>query len=163
MPVSIEAIGCLMSNEHLIPELAPYWKQLDFSTLLSRPSAFLSIAQNNCVYTPGGKLYGERHDLRGSLSATVLAVRAARKSDNFRSFNWVGYSEYRDDYKSALDEVQYAAWTAGDDADAAQIAWDNELVPELRELVEPGDHEFFEVAFQSAFTGTRLPLELTRK
>jgi nicotinamidase-related amidase len=150
MPVSIEAIGCLMSNEHLIPELAPYWKRLDFPALLSRPAAFLSIAQNNCVYTPGGKLYGERHDLRGSLPATVRAVRAARKSDSFRSFNWVGYSEYRDDYpKSALD--------------AAQIAWDNELVPELRELVEPGDNEFFEVAFQSAFIGTQLPLELTRK
>jgi len=59
--------------------------------------------------------------------------------------------------------VQYAAWTAGDDADAAQIAWDNELVPELRDLVEPGDNEFFEVAFQSAFIGTELPLELTRK
>jgi nicotinamidase-related amidase len=153
-----------MSNEHLIPELAPYWQKLDFPELLSRPAAFLSIAQNNCVYTPGGKLYGERHDLRGSLPATVRAVRAARKSDSFRSFNWVGYSEYRDDYpKSALDEVQYAAWTDGDDADAEQIAWDNELVPELREIVEPGDNEFFEVAFQSAFIGTQLPLELTRK
>ena len=91
-------------------------------------------------------------------------MRAARKSDSFRSFNWVGYSEYRDDYpKSALDEVQYAAWTDGDDADAEQIAWDNELVPEFREIVEPGDNEFFEVAFQSAFIGTQLPLELTRK
>lgn len=153
-----------MSNEHLIPEPAPYWKRLDFPNLLSRPCAFLSIAQNNCVYTPGGKLYAEGHANRGSLEATLRAVRAARKSDSFRSFNWVGYSEYRDDYpKSALDEVQYAAWTDGDDADAAQIAWDNELVAELRELVEPGDNEFFEVAFQSAFIGTQLPLELTRK
>jgi nicotinamidase-related amidase len=153
-----------MSNEHLIPELAPYWKRLDFRELLSRPAAFLSIAQNNCLYAPGGKLYAERHDLRGSLPATVRVVRAARKAGNFRSFNWVGYSEYRDDYpKSALDEVQYAAWTDGDDAGPEQIAWDNELVPELRELVEPGDNEFLERAHQSAFIGTQLPLELTRK
>lgn len=153
-----------MSNAHLIPELAPYWQKLDFAELLSRPAAFLSIAQNNCLYSPGGKLYGERHDLRGSLPATVRAVRAARKAPNFRSFNWVGYSEYRDDYpKSALDEVQYAAWTEGDEAGPEQIAWDNELIAELRELVEPGDNEFLEVGLQSAFIGTQLPLELTRK
>lgn len=153
-----------MSNAHLIPELAPYWKMLDFPELLSRPAAFLSIAQNNCVYSPGGKLYGERHDLRGSLPATVRSVRAARMAPNFRSFNWIGFSEYRGDYpKSALDEVQYAAWTDGDSASPEQIAWDNELVGELRELVEPGDNEFLEMGLQSAFIGTQLPLELTRK
>ena len=41
--------------------------------------------------------------------------------------------------------------------------WDNELVGELRALVRPGDNEFNELALQTAFAGTMLPLELSRK
>ena len=36
-------------------------------------------------------------------------------------------------------------------------------MPELRALVQPGDLEFNELAFQTAFVGTQLPLELARK
>jgi hypothetical protein len=38
-----------------------------------------------------------------------------------------------------------------------------ELVGELRALVHPGDNEFNELALQTAFAGTQLPLELARK
>jgi nicotinamidase-related amidase len=37
------------------------------------------------------------------------------------------------------------------------------LVGELRALVHPGDNEFNERALQSAWIGTAMPLELTRK
>ncbi len=40
---------------------------------------------------------------------------------------------------------------------------DNDLVDELRALVKPGDLEFNELGLQTAFIGTQLPLELSRK
>ena len=122
------------------------------------------MSQSNSLYKPGGVQYGERHDLRGSLPATVKSVQAARAAENFVSFNWIGYTVFRQDYpQTEFDRVQYDAWTGGLDATPEQIAWDNELVGELRELVRPGDNEFYECALQTAFTGTGLPLELSRK
>lgn len=152
------------SNVASIPELADHWKKLDLREILTRPAAFLSVSQSNSLYKPGGAQYGERHDLRGSLEATVRSVKAAQAADNFTSFNWVGYTVFRQDYpQTDFDRVQYDSWTGGLNASEEQIAWDNELVSELRELVRPGDNEFYECALQTAFTGTGLELELSRK
>lgn len=152
------------NNLDAIPELADHWKQLDFKEILSRPAAFVSISQSNSLYREGGVQYHERHDLRGSLPATLRVVEAARKASNFVSFNWVGYSVFRDNYpKSAFDAVQYAAWTQGRVVSAEQRAWDDALVDDLRERVQEGDNEFLETALQTAFVGTPLPLELARK
>lgn len=152
------------NNVASIPPLADHWKKLDLREILSRPAAFLSVSQSNSLYKPGGVQYGERHDLRGSLPATVKSVKAARAAGNFTSFNWIGYTVFRQDYpQSVFDRAQYNAWTGARNATPEQIAWDNELVGELRELVQPGDNEFFETALQTAFTGTGLPLELSRK
>lgn len=163
-PVELEHIDFPRSNAHLIPALAQQWQSLDLREILSRPAAFLSVSQSNSLYRPGGAQYAEGHAFRGSLPATVRAVRAARAADNFVSFNWIGFSVFRDDYpQSEFDRAQYRFWTGSIDATPEQIAWDNALVDDLRELVEPGDHEFFEKALQTAFTGTDLPLELSRK
>lgn len=152
------------SNTHLIPPLADQWKGLDLREILSRPAAFLSVSQSNSLYRPGGAQYAEGHAFRGSLPATVKAVKAARAAANFVSFNWIGFSVFRDSYpQSDFDRVQYHSWTGGLGATAEQIAWDNALVGELRELVEPDDNELYEKALQTAFTGTDLPLELARK
>lgn len=152
------------NNLDAIPPLADQWKQLDFKEILSRPAAFVSISQSNSLYREGGVQYHERHDLRGSLPATLRVLEAARKAPNFVSFNWVGYSVFRDNYpKSAFDKVQYAAWTQGRTVSAEQRAWDDALVDELREKVQEGDNELLETALQTAFVGTPLPLELARK
>ncbi|WP_349899224.1 cysteine hydrolase [Parafrigoribacterium soli] len=152
------------SNVQSIPPLAEQWKSLDLREILSRPAAFLSVSQSNSLYRPGGVQYGERHDLRGSLPATVKSAKAARAAGNFTSFNWIGYTVFRQDYpQSDFDRAQYNSWTGALDATPEQIAWDNELVSDLRELVQPGDNEFYETALQTAFTGTGLPLELSRK
>jgi nicotinamidase-related amidase len=152
------------SNVASIPPLADHWKKLDLREILSRPAAFLSVSQSNSLYKPGGVQYGERHDLRGSLPATVKAATAAREAGNFTSFNWIGYTVFRQNYpQSDFDRAQYDSWTGALGATPEQIAWDNELVGELRELVRPGDNEFYETALQTAFTGTGLPLELSRK
>lgn len=152
------------SNIAAIPELAPQWRDLDLREILGRPAAFLSVSQSNSVYRPGGVQYAEGHAYRGSLEATVRTARAARRANNFVSFNWVGYTVFRDSYaQSVFDHAQYRGWTGGIDATPEQIAWDDALVDELRELVEPGDREFSETALQTAFVGTDLPGVLSRK
>lgn len=152
------------TNVASIPELADHWKKLDLAAILKRPAAFLSVSQSNSLYKPGGVQFGERHDLRGSLEATVSSVQAARERSNFVSFNWIGYSVFRQDYpQSIFDQAQYESWTGHLDASPEQIAWDDALVDELRELVRPGDNELYEKALQTAFVGTDLPLELARK
>jgi nicotinamidase-related amidase len=152
------------TNVDSIPELADHWKRLDLAAILKRPAAFLSVSQSNSLYKPGGVQFGERHDLRGSLEATVRSVEAARARENFVSFNWIGYSVFRQDYpQSAFDQVQYDSWTGHLDATPEEIAWDDALVDELRDLVRPGDNELYEKALQTAFVGTDLPLELSRK
>lgn len=151
---------------HAIPELAAHWKELDFAEILSRPAAYCSVSQNKSCYDAGGVQASEGHRQRGSLEATVKVVQAARKARNFSSFNWIGYEVFRNgnDYpKNDFDRVQFASWTKGLNWTKEQQARDNELVGELRALVRPGDNEFNERALQTAFIGTQMPLELSRK
>lgn len=147
-----------------IPELAPHWKKLDLAKILRKPAAFASISQNNSLYQQWGAQASERHWERGSLPATIKAVKAARKTSNFKSFSWVGYSVFREDYpQSEFDKVQYEGWRQGLNFSEEKKKADNELTAELRALVQPGDLEFNELALQTAFVGTQLPLELARK
>lgn len=165
-PVEIDpvALGLPPTNVDQIPPLAEQWKSLDLREILSRPAAFLSVSQSNSLYRPGGVQYAEGHAFRGSLPATVKVAKAARAAGNFVSFNWIGYTVFREDYPGTeFDKAQYASWTGALNATPEQIAWDNELVSDLKELIEPGDNELYEKALQTAFTGTDLPLELARK
>src|SRR5690625_4750656 len=149
---------------HAIPELAPQWKKLNLAKILKKNAAFVSISQNNCLYESEGGVRHEDQRSRTSLLATIKVVEAARKAKNFVSFNWVGYNIYRKDYpKSAFDEVQYETWTENIEVTDEKVSWDNELVSELKELVEPTDLQFQECALQTAFVGTQFPLELARK
>ncbi|HTM84306.1 MAG TPA: cysteine hydrolase [Mycobacterium sp.] len=165
-PLEIDptTLGYPATNVASIPPLAEQWRGLNFREILSRPAAFLSVSQSNSLYRPGGVQYSEGHTHRGSLEATVKAAKAARKAPNFRSFNWIGFSVFRGDYpQTDFDRAQYNGWTGHIDATPEQIAWDDELVGELRELVEPGDNELYEKALQTAFVGTDLPLALARQ
>lgn len=159
-----QSVGPEAGGIHAIPEPAPQWKKLDFVELFQRPAAFVSISQNNSLYEPWGIQGSENHRARGSLEATINVVKAARRAQNFVSFNWVGYSVVRDDYpQSVFDKVQYETWTEGKTFTPEEKRKDNELVPELKALVKSGDLEFDEQALQSCFIGTPLPLELARK
>lgn len=149
---------------HAIPKLAPQWKKLNLAEILKRNAAFVSVSQNKCLYEPEGGLGHEKHRDRGSLEATIKVVKAARKASNFVSFSWIGYNIYREDYpKTVFDQVQYETWIENLQVTEEKIKWDNELVDELEELVEPKDLQFHECALQTAFVGTQLPLELARK
>lgn len=165
-PVELDPqeLGFPPTNIGSIPPLAPHWQTLDFREILSRPAGFLSVSQSNSLYKPGGVQYAEGHAHRGSLEATVKSVQAARNAPNFVSFNWIGFSVFRDDYpQTDFDRAQYRSWTGHIDATPEQIAWDNELVGELRDLVRPGDNELYEKALQTAFVGTDLPGTLIRQ
>jgi hypothetical protein len=61
-----------------IPELARQWKKLDLAQILRKRAAFVSVSQNNSLYRPWGAQAGERHWERGSLPATVKAMRPAK-------------------------------------------------------------------------------------
>jgi nicotinamidase-related amidase len=150
---------------HAIPELAPQWKQLDLAKILRYPAAFLSVSQNKSLYESWGAQGGEGHRSRGSLPATVRAATAARKAGNFKTFAWIGYEVFRETYpQSEFDHVQYASWIRGKESwPAEKKKKDNELVDELRALVKPGDIELNELALQTAFVGTSLPLSLARQ
>lgn len=149
---------------HAIPELAPQWKKLNLAEILKRRAAFVSISQNKSVYEPWGAQGHENHRERGSLPATIKVVEAARKASNFVSFSWIGYSVFRENYPQTIfDKVQYETWIEGLNFTDEQKEKDNELVDELKALVRPGDLQFNELALQTAFVGTQLPLELARK
>lgn len=148
----------------VIPELAPQWKKLDLAEILSRPAAFVSISQNKSLYESWGAQGAEKHRERTSLPATVKVVNAARTANNFRSFSWIGYEVFRQSYpQSTFDKVQYETWVEGLNFSPEKQKADNELVEELQALVQPGDLQFNELALQSSFIGTQLPLELSRK
>jgi nicotinamidase-related amidase len=147
-----------------IPELAPQWKKLDLAEIVSRPAAFVSISQNKSLYETWGAQGSEKHRERTSLPATIKVVTAARAAKNFRSFSWIGYEVFRENYpQSAFDRVQYETWVEGLNFSPEKKKADNELVDELKALVQPGDLQFNELALQSSFIGTQLPLELSRK
>ncbi|HEY9211297.1 MAG TPA: cysteine hydrolase [Ancylobacter sp.] len=149
---------------HAIPPLAPQWQKLDLAEILSRPAAFMSVSQNKSVYEPWGVQAGEKHRERGSLPATIRVAEAARQARNFVSFNWIGYEVFREAYpQSDFDRVQFRSWVEGVKFTPEMKKKDNELVDELKALVRPGDNEFNELALQTAFVGTQLPLELSRK
>jgi nicotinamidase-related amidase len=163
-PVQLDPGAFPETNVDKIPPLAPQWAGLDLRAILRRPAAFLSVSQSNSLYKPGGVQYAEGHAFRGSLEATVRSVQAARRAPNFETFVWIGYSVFRDAYpQSVFDAAQYASWTGHIDATPEQREWDDALVDELRELVEPGDLELYEKALQTAFVGTDLPLTLARR
>jgi nicotinamidase-related amidase len=147
-----------------IPELAPQWKKLNLAEILRLPAAYVSVSQSKSLYDVGGAQSAEKHRERGSLEATIKVVDAARKAKNFTSFNWVGYSVFRQDYpQSIFDKVQYETWVEGLNWSPEKIAWDNEIVEELQAKFQPGDNHLFEKALQTAFVGTDFPLELARK
>jgi nicotinamidase-related amidase len=173
--VGIAAASVLAANEtasaasgvggiNAIPELAPQWKKLDLAKILTLPAAYMSVSQSKSLYDEGGAQSAEKHRERGSLPATIKVVQAARKAKNFISFNWIGYTIFRENYpQSEFDKVQYEAWTSGLNWPPEKKKWDDELVEELQAQVRPGDNQFNEMALQTAFVGTQLPLELSRK
>jgi len=160
---TLSTAGSTRSNVEVIPRLGTAWARLDFVEILTAPTAFVSISQVNSLYDPEGAQADELQWERGSLEATVKVATAARELG--AHFFWIGYDIFRDQYpQSPMDASQYASWVEpfADWSDEKR-RWDGDLPPALRELVQPEDQEFFELALQSSFIGTPLELHLRRK
>lgn len=151
-----------MSNTALIPPLGSTWARLDLADVLSRPTAFISISQNNSIYSPEGAQGGEKQWERGTLENTIRVATAARKLG--AHFFWIGYDIFRTAYpKSPMDASQYDSWEEPfSEWDQKRRDWDGELTPKLQELVQPGDVEMKEIAHQSSFVATNLEWHLRR-
>lgn len=145
-----------------VPELHPQWHSVDLAELLAQPTAFLSISQNNSLYSPKGAQAREKQWERPTLENTIKVATAARRAG--AKFFWIGYDVFRQGYpKTPLDEAQYRTWYEPyKDWSEEQKQWDGALVDELKALQQPEDVEFFETAHQSSFIGTTLPLYLSR-
>jgi nicotinamidase-related amidase len=146
-----------------IPELASQWKKLNLAEILKLPAAYVSISQSKSLYDAGGAQSGEKHRERGSLEATIKVVDAARKAKNFISFNWVGYTIFRQNYpQSIFDKVQYESWIEGLNWSPEKIAWDDEIVGELQASFSPATTTCSRRRCRRPLLG-RSPLELARK
>lgn len=145
-----------------VPDLHPQWHSVDLAELLAQPTAFLSISQNNSLYSPKGAQAREKQWERPTLENTIKVATAARRAE--AKFFWIGYEVFRQDYpKTPLDQAQYRTWYEPyKDWNEEQKRWDGALVDELKALQQPEDVEFFETAHQSSFIGTTLPLYLSR-
>ena len=151
------------SNTGAIPERSAAWAQLDFVQILTEPTAFISISQVNSLYDPKGGQADEQQWTRGSVENTIRVAKACR--DLGARFFWIGYDIFRLQYpQSPMDASQYASWVdLFADWSEERRRWDGQLTPALRELVRPGDAEFYELALQSSFVGTPLDLHLRRE
>ena len=154
-----------LGGVNAIPPLAQQWQSLNLAKIVKYPAAFMSVSQVKSLYLPTGAQAAERHWERGSLPATVKVVKAARAAPNFKVFAWIGYEIFRDKYpQSEFDAAQYSSWIKGiENWSEEKRKEDNELPNELEALVQPGDLRFNELALQTAFTGTQMPLELARR
>jgi nicotinamidase-related amidase len=142
-----------------IPKLHPQWQSLDLAELLTQPTAFVSISQNNSLYSPVGAQSQEKQWERPSLENTVKVAIAARKAG--AKFFWISYNPFREDYpQNPLDEAQYRYWYKPyKNWSKEQKQWNGELACDLKALQQPQDVELFETA-QSSLTSTTLPLYL---
>src|SRR5260370_12332835 len=122
----------------------------------------MSVSQNKSLYDPGGVQVGEKHRERGRRPAPVKVVTAARKAPNFKSFNWIGYEVFRENYpQSDFDRVQYASWVKGLNFTPEMKKKDGELVGELRALGHPAYKNLIERSLHLAFPSPQLPFALT--
>jgi nicotinamidase-related amidase len=151
-------------NTDCIPELPSYWKKLNFAKLLSLPTAFVSISQANSLYYERGAQGSERQWERGSLENTIKVAKACREV-GYR-FYWIDYDIFRKAHgypMTPMDEMQYDFWDGAAKGKGEEyLVWDGELVDDLKALVKPGDECFKELALESSFCGTQLPLSLAR-
>lgn len=100
-----------MPHTHLISPLGETWTRLVLVDVLSRPTAFIFISQNNSIYSPEGGHGGEKQWERGTLENTIRVANAARELG--AQFLWIGYDIFSGAYpKSPMDASQYGSWEA---------------------------------------------------
>jgi len=148
-----------------VPAPHPQWANLDLAEILSYPSAYLTIAQNNSLLSETGTQAAERLWERarrpgGFLGNTIKLVGVCR--DAGMRIVWTRYQRFRENYPSnPMDKEQYAYWAAGSNLTDAQKDYDADPVDEIKALMRPEDRVVEYFSLGNVFLGTMLSHHLT--
>lgn len=145
-----------------VPALHPQWANVDLAEILSLPSAYLVIGNNNSTLTDKGSLAAERLWERGrmpggSIGNTVRMIRACRAA-GMRLFFGARPAGFRNHLpQTAIDRSQYSFWARGRETwSDEQERWNWETVAEVRELMRPEDQVIHYSTLGNIFIGTLL-------
>lgn len=146
-----------------VPALHPQWANVDLAEILSLPTAYLVIGNNNSTLTESGSLASERLWERGrwpggSIGNTVKMVHACRAA-GIRLFVGARPAGFRKHPpQTPMDKSQYDYWARGKEHwTDEQERWNWETVAELRELMQPEDQVIHYSTLGNIFLGTMLP------
>jgi nicotinamidase-related amidase len=150
----------------VVPKLHEQWKALDFSRLLTRNAAFINTDSQNSILNPEGCLNHERiwenaNKQGGTLYNTLRLARACREVG--MPFLWLRYDRFIGEIQPAneMDQAQYDFWNKNYKGDRARKDWEADLVPEVKEIMQPGDITLIYPGW-SVFTGTPVERWLTQ-
>jgi nicotinamidase-related amidase len=145
----------------MLPELHPQWRGLDFAKLFAGGAAFINTDAQNSILDPEGVLNHEdiwrgAREQGGSLH-NILRLAAACRGRQM-PFLWLRYDRFIGERQpvTEMDAAQYAFWNEKYDGDDARKAWEADLVPEVKEIMQADDVTLVYPAW-SIFTGT--PIE----
>ncbi len=142
----------------MVPKLHEQWEALDFSMLLSQDVVFVNTDSQNSILNPEGCLSHERiwvdaDKQGGPLYNTLRLAKACRVVG--MPFLWLRYDRFIGEVQPSneLDRVQYRFWNKDYEGDRARKDWEADLVPEVKNIMEPADITLVYPGW-SVFTGT---------
>jgi nicotinamidase-related amidase len=144
-----------------IPTLHPQWSPLNFSEILSLPTAWLSVGQSNSILSSFGAqsaegLWARAREPEGQLANTLKLAAECR--DAGIKVIWFRYEIFRDSYPGTpMDQAQWSYWTAGKNWSAAERTRDADLIDEVKAVMRPEDHVLHYSTLGNVFIGTMLP------
>jgi nicotinamidase-related amidase len=145
----------------MLPELHPQWRSLNFKSLFADGAAFVNTDAQNSILDPDGVLRHEKiwrgaREQGGSLHNILRLAGACRP--HAMPFLWLRYDRFIGERQpvTEMDAAQYRFWNETYTGDDARKAWEADLVPEVKEVMQPDDIILIYPAW-SIFTGT--PIE----
>ena len=141
----------------MTPSTHAQWLPLDFQKLLAH-AAFINMDSQNSILDPSGCLKHEglwkrARDEGGTLANTLKLAAACRKAG--MPFVWLRYDRFIGETEptNEMDRVQYNFWNKDYSGDRARKAWECDLVPEVKAILQPEDMNLVYPGW-SIFTGT---------
>lgn len=150
----------------MVPNLHEQWRPLDFGRLLTTNPAFINMDSQNSILDRNGVLNHEgiwrnARDPGGCLYNTLRLAKVCRKLK--MPFVWLRYDRFIGEKQPStiMDRVQYDFWNRDYKGDRAKKDWEADLVPEVKEILEPSDLTLIYPGW-SIFVGTGLDRWLTQ-
>jgi nicotinamidase-related amidase len=144
----------------MVPKTHEQWLGLDFPRLLTQAAAFVNTDSQNSILDPEGCLAHERiwdgaREQGGPLYNTLRLAKVCRKAG--MPFLWARYDRFIGELRpeTEMDRVQYHFWNKDYEGDRARKDWEADLVPEVKEIMEPDDITLVYPGW-SVFVGTLL-------